>query len=112
MSIELLQANELPDGFNYPDAFIKVIKLEPVDIEPWYIMNRTEVIDRMQGMKERYPALNILPFARRFDNDDVACFLIDDKYKVQIVHDYASPGYEGREVYNSFREWFESAREQ
>jgi hypothetical protein len=39
-----------------------------------------------------------MPFARRHDNDDVACFVTHDPEQeagqVIIIHDFASPGHE------------------
>lgn len=111
MDIQLLNATELPSGFSYPQSFLRTIQLNLVDIEPWYIMNSKELEIRIQGMKERYPERILIPFARRCDNDDVACFELGKDEEVQIVHDFASVGYEQRNVYKTFWDWFRSAIE-
>lgn len=111
MDIQLMKASELPSGFSYPQSFLRIVQLNIVDIEPWYIMNSKEVEHRIQGMKKRYPERALIPFARRCDNDDVACFELDKDEEVQVIHDFASVGYEQRNVYKTFWDWFRSAIE-
>ena len=53
-------------------------------------------------MQVRYPKRILIPFARRGDNDDVACFELNKGDEVQIIHDFASGGYEQRNTYKSF----------
>lgn len=38
----------------------------------------------------------VIPFARRDDNDDIACFEVGKGKSVQIIHDFASEGFEQR----------------
>ena len=47
-------------------------------------------------MKKRYPNRKLIPFAKRVDNDDTACFEIGKGSKVQLIHDFASEGFEQR----------------
>lgn len=109
---KLLAASELPKGFSYPESFLKVVRLELVDLEPWYIMDADDVQLRIKGMRVRYPERVLIPFARRDDNDDVACFELNKGETVQIIHDFASPGYEQRKTYNTFWVWFREAIEE
>lgn len=60
-------------------------------------------------MSERYPNRKLIPFAKRTDNDDVACFEIENPGKVEIIHDFAEPGWEQRVEYPDFWNWFKSA---
>lgn len=102
--------NYLPKDFQYPKEFIKIIELGLININPWQILDKNELIKiRYDGMKKRYPNRALIPFAQRLDNDDVACFEIGSGNTVQIIHDFSSPGYEQREIYNDFWEWFNSA---
>jgi hypothetical protein len=59
-------------------------------------------------MRQRYPLRKLVPFARRQDDDDVACFDLD-RGAVAIVHDYASPGWEGNAEFADFRAWLHQA---
>jgi hypothetical protein len=49
-------------------------------------------------------------FAVRQDNDDVACWDIDQANAV-VVHDFASPGFEQRREFPGFYDWLRQAIE-
>jgi hypothetical protein len=112
MEMKVLSTAELPCGFVYPDSFLKAIRLELTNLEPWYIMNSTDAQMRIKGMQTRYPQRVLIPFARRGDNDDVACFQMDKDQEIQIIHDFASVGYEQRRTYTTFWDWFRAAMEE
>lgn len=111
MELQLLDSSELPKGFSYPEAFLKVVRLNLIDFEPWYIMTSIDVQQRIRGMQVRYPQRILIPFARRGDNDDVACFELGKGEEIQIIHDFASVGYEQRKTYKTFWGWFREALE-
>ena len=91
------------------ETFLKIVELNLVDFDFWYLMSKEQVEKRIKGLKERYPDRELVPFARRDDSDDIACFDIKKNSKVQIIHDFASAGYEQRKEYNTFWEWFKEA---
>ncbi len=97
------------EGFQYPASFLKAIDLNLVDFDLWYIMDEDQVVSRNEGLKRRYPARKLIPFARRDDNDDIACFEIGKGERVEIIHDFASAGYEQRNEYDDFWKWLEVA---
>jgi len=47
----------------------------------------------MRGLQERYPGRMLVAFARREDNDDVACWEAGGGGKVIVIHDFASDGW-------------------
>jgi hypothetical protein len=106
---ELLEIQNKFHGFSYPKAYIKAIELNLVDLDIWYIMDDKQVLLRLDGLQKRYPKRKLVPFARRDDNDDIACFEIDGGGKVIIIHDYANEGWEQRKEFSDFWCWFESA---
>jgi len=65
----------------------------------------------MKGLTERYPGTHLLPFAKREDNDDVAYFELESPGKVVIIHDFASDGWERREVLDDLYAWIRRAVE-
>jgi len=65
----------------------------------------------MAGLKERFPARDLFPFALRTDSDDVACWERGNLDRVIIVHDFADPGWEQVAVFETFWEWLRSAIE-
>ncbi|WP_461612169.1 hypothetical protein [Clostridium sp. Marseille-QA1073] len=109
MNIEILEDRLGFDDFKYPDSFVKVVELKLLDFDLWYIMDEEKILNRFKGLKERYPNRKLIPFARRDDNDDIACFEVDKGERVQIIHDFASVGCEQRKEYNDFWTWLEEA---
>lgn len=109
MKIKLPEKSNLPNGFEYPESFIKIVRLNLVDLEPWYIMDLEQILSRIKGLKERYPQRNLIPFAKRDDSDDIACFEVNKGETVHVIHDFASSGYEQRKSYNNFWQWFKEA---
>ncbi|WP_301130555.1 hypothetical protein [Streptomyces cacaoi] len=107
---DLLSESELPDGFAYPPEFLRVVELGLTDLEPWWIFDGQQLRTRMSGLKSRYPERNLVPFARREDNDDVACWDITEG-NVAVIHDFSSSGRELRQRYPDFNAWLRQAIE-
>ena len=63
MNIEILESKLGVNGFQYPDSFIKAIELNLLDFDLWYIMDEERVLNRLKGLKERYPNRQLIPFA-------------------------------------------------
>lgn len=107
---DLISTVDLPEGFEYPPEFVRVVECGLTNIEPWWIVDGDLLLSRFVGLRERYPERSLVPFALRQVNDDVACF--DTRAgKVAIVHDFASPGYEQRSEFGDFYAWFRQAIE-
>jgi hypothetical protein len=105
-----LAAAELPECFAYPAEFLRVVGLGLTNLEPWSIFDGDSLRTRAVGLRERYPERRLIPFARRGDNDDVACWDLEQG-DVVIVHDYADPGWEQRERFPDFHTWLRRAVE-
>jgi hypothetical protein len=105
---DLLSIDDLPEGFEYPREFIRVVELGLTNLEPWWIVQGQLLRDRFLGLRNRYPDRLLVPFAVRQDNDDVACWDIDQG-NVAVVHDFASPGFERREEFAGFYDWLRHA---
>lgn len=99
--------SELLNGFQYSDAYEKLLELNLMDFDFWYFFEEKRAVTRLKGLRNRYPDRNIIPFATRDDNDDIACFDKDDPNIVYIIHDFASAGYELRKTYSSLWDWFQ-----
>jgi hypothetical protein len=111
---ELLVAELLPGWFEYPQNLLDLIEGDEIDFGPWQLLHGKWLNVRHSGLKERYPNLDLVPFARRLDDDDVACFDVSEKCsspKVKIIHDFASSGWEEREEFENFSAWLQEARE-
>jgi len=100
----LMNRNLWPEWFEYPKEFLTIVNQNLLDFDPWVILIGDRLIQRYDGIKTRYPSRELVPFARREDNDDVACWERDKG--IVIIHDFASPGFERGETVMSFWEWF------
>jgi hypothetical protein len=107
--LELLDSGSAPPWFRYPKDFLRVVRQNLIDLTPWYLMKRADVLVRMDGLRQRYPDRQLVPFARRDDNDDIACWAKNEGEKVFLIHDFASPGHEQRRVFPDFWSWFKTA---
>ncbi len=104
MKIELLDSEVLPMNFAYPRSLKKIIELGLVNFDIWYLFDKQNGMKRLEGLRKRYPNRVLIPFARRSDNDDIAC-LSTDSEEVFIIHDFASDGYEQKEIYADIWMW-------
>lgn len=104
-----MEEKKLIENFNYPNDFMILINQNLLDFDPWIILLGDRLKERYEGVKNRYPNRILIPFARREDNDDLACW--NEEKKVVIIHDFASSGYEGGKITMSFWDWFRSAVE-
>jgi hypothetical protein len=107
---DLLDPAQLPPGFTYPPEFLRVLDLGLVNLEPWWIFDGAALRDRVAGLRERFPDRVLVPFARREDNDDVACWEHQPP-QVVVIHDFASPGFEDRGAFADFYGWLRQAIE-
>jgi hypothetical protein len=95
---------DMPPGFRYPDAFLRFLDSGTAALEPWNVLTANQQLHRRAGLAQRYPNRDLFPFARRQDNDDLACWVIGSD-TVVVIHDFASPGWELRETFGSTDEW-------
>lgn len=109
---DLLSISDLPPGFEYPRKFVRILDLGLTDLEPWLILEGDFLRAKHLGLAERFPARSLVPFACRQDNDDVACWDLEQASgRIAVVHDYASPGWERRAEFADFDDWLRQAVE-
>lgn len=109
--MDLLRDDELPKGIRYPGPFLRLVERGLTHFEPWIILEGDRLRAHHRGLRDRYPARTLVPFARRQDNDDVACWEAGGGGRVVIVHDFASPGWERRAEFADFYGWLRRAVE-
>ena len=89
--------------FEYPKSFQKIVELNLVDFDIWHLLDSDWAAELYQGLQTRYPNRKLIPFAKRSDCDDTACFEIDKGGKVQLIHDFADPGREQHPEFSDCR---------
>ncbi|MEZ6048617.1 MAG: hypothetical protein R3C11_24180 [Planctomycetaceae bacterium] len=110
--VMLIPNSELPEGFAYPPEYLLFVGQRIVLMGPCGLINGDEIVSRYEGLKKRYPDRILVPFARRYDCDDIACWEGTDNQKVVVIHDFTAPGWEARgEEYTSFWDWFRNCME-
>jgi hypothetical protein len=109
--MKLLQNEDLPEGFSYPGALKRLVERELTHLEPWWVCDASVARDRMKGFARRYPGKLLVPFAKREDNDDVACFDQASPGSVVVLHDFASDAWDRRRVFGDFYSWLRQAVE-
>jgi hypothetical protein len=111
----MLSNDDLPSevtasGFKLPKHYFRVFELGLTNLEPWYFVNGPGFEVLYRGLLYRYPDRLTVPFARRRDNDDLACFVAkSDTYAashILLLHDYSSPGSEVDVELAAFADWF------
>ncbi|GHF30462.1 hypothetical protein [Streptomyces morookaense] len=108
---DLLTIDELPDGFNYPPEFIRVVELGLTSLEPWWIINVDLLRSLNRALATAYPERHLALFAKRENRDDVACWDLAAG-DVAVVHVGASPGCEQRGArFPNFNAWLRQAIE-
>ncbi|MHB8873471.1 MAG: hypothetical protein ACYC8T_07260 [Myxococcaceae bacterium] len=107
--LNLLDADSAPPWFHYPKDYLRTVQQTLIDLSPWYLMDRDQVLERMKGLRERYSNRQLVPFARRDDNDDLACWEQDRGERVLLITDFSASGQEQRRVLPDFWAWFRAA---
>ncbi|MGG2073182.1 MULTISPECIES: hypothetical protein [Lysinibacillus] len=97
------------DIFEYPNSYNKIVELNLVDFDLWYLMESGQATRRYFDLKERYPNRKLVPFARQDYNDDIACFEIGKGSRVQLIHDFTTEGFEQKHEFEDFWAWLEFA---
>ncbi len=106
-----LDDETLPSWFSYPKSFQRVTEQGLICFDPWSILDVDESQQLMLGLKHRYPGIDVVPFARRYDSDDVFCWMRTKGEAVITIHDFASDGYQFGPVYPSVWDWLRAAIE-
>jgi hypothetical protein len=93
-----------------PPELARIVSQGLIDLSPWHVMPRQLARTRMLGLRQRYRS-KYVPFARRQDNDDLACIEPGAVGTVVVVHDFATEGSERVRSYETFWAWFRAAIE-
>ncbi len=106
----IFRVGDLDVDVEIPSGLQRLHQQNLLDLTPWHLMAREPALKRLQGLRQRY-ARKYVPFARRQDNDDLACFDPSLGGRIVVVHDYASETTEARKQFPSFWDWFRAAVE-
>ena len=108
----MFEVKDFYPEFEYPYGYLKLKSLNLIDFDFWYFIPDNQLARRIMGLKTRYPNRKLVPFARRDDNDDIACFEVGKGEVVQIIHDFSAQGFEQRQEYENIWLWVKEALEE
>lgn len=97
-------SNLLPELEYLLESDIKIMK-------PWQFVTGERRVLSNEGFKKRFPESRVYVFAVKTDCDDVACLDLESRKSIYIVHDYSNTGWETKEHFSSFWDWFRRAVE-
>jgi len=98
-------------AFNYPDALERLVALKLINYDLWYLMSREQSVVIFKQLKMNNNSKGLIPFARRGDNEDIACLEIGNNEKVVVLKNCEYLGYRQRQVFDSVWDWFRDAIE-
>jgi hypothetical protein len=84
----LLAPGEKPDWFEYPRAYIVMLESGWIQIPPWKLLTRTQVISRSANIRKRYPHHECVAFASRIDMDEIVCWTRAEPTVVTTLLDF------------------------
>jgi len=111
MNGEILETGNLEFIFDYPEALERLVALKLINFDLWYLMSKEQSMVILRQMKMNCNRKDLIPFARRGDNEDVACFEIGNNEKVVVLRNCEHLGYRPRQVFDSVWDWFRDAIE-
>ena len=107
----LLPQSEAPEWFAYPKGLVELIRGGRKDLTPWHLMGISRVRKAIPALQDRF-GRQVVPFAYRQNNDDIAVFEKGFGEKVVVIHDFADMGSETEEEYPDFAAWLSAVEEE
>lgn len=105
----MAQSNAKNDWLTLPAEYTALLERQIHNLHPWHVMTLDEAKQWNVGLKERLPDRTLFAFARRHDNDDIACWELGKGEQVIVLHDFESPGWEEGETFPNIRDWLHHA---
>jgi hypothetical protein len=102
---EILPIEIRPIWVKYPKSYINLIDEHKDEFFPWYLLPADKVLFWIEYLNNTYKR-NLYPFARKDGTDDFACWQDNTNEEVHIIHTFASSGWEQREIFANFEEWY------
>ncbi|WP_326590485.1 hypothetical protein [Streptomyces sp. NBC_01294] len=99
---------DLPENFRYPEVFVRAAEAGLLSLDPWWALSEDLIKLRSEQLAGQFPQLRLLPFARRQDNDDVACWDLD-KPGILVIDSFGVPGTEVVEKFTDIGGWLRKA---
>ncbi|ARK13211.1 hypothetical protein A6C57_24320 [Fibrella sp. ES10-3-2-2] len=104
MTNTLLESNELPDWFTYPEAAKLLVSKNLIDLQPWLILTG----EHLRLCDNYYLNCGVVPYAIRLDNDDIIGW--SQKHNGKLARfDRTGLAFGLDQIYNDLWEWLQAA---
>lgn len=103
----LIEQSKRPSWLEYPQELLQLLVDNRIHMTPWHLLEAEFAISGIKALAESYNR-QLVPFAFRQDNDDLACFEMSFGCEVIIIHNHASKGWEDEIRYSNIFEWLKS----
>lgn len=97
--------------FEYPEAIERLVALQLVNYDYWYVMKKEQAEIVYEDVRSQCRHKKLIPFARRGDNEDIACFEVGKGENVVILKHSEFLGYRPYMKFESVWDWFREAIE-
>lgn len=79
-------------------------------LQPWYYLDQTSVFEVRRVWPNGPYDGDLVAFARRQDNDDIACFhvLQGNVQAIMVIHGWTTAGYAVVQTYPTFWDWLKA----
>ncbi|XWW44935.1 hypothetical protein JYG30_19685 [Fibrella sp. USSR17] len=104
MTTALLESNELPDWFTYPEVAKLLVNKNLVDLQPWLILTG----EHLRLWDNYYLKHGIVPYATRLDNDDFVGWSQKQNGKLARF-DSTALAFGPNQTYKDLWEWLQEA---
>lgn len=107
----LLSDAERPSWLEYPTELIDLVDSGRINLTPWHICE-VEAVRIGRGHFLKRVGRDLVMFAYRQDQEDVACFEKGKGQMVMIVHDNCDSPYEHVGTYENVSAWLKAVEEE
>jgi len=98
----LLPEELIPEWFSgYPIEISRLFQTAQDTHSGWSQLDLKDLIEKYEGLQQRYPDRRLIPLLQRVGSDDVLCIDESVNGRIVVIHDYASQGFEEQASYSS-----------
>jgi hypothetical protein len=101
---------EPPRGYTWAQER-GIIGQQPTSaLEPWFYLAPADIFDPDEKWSKQRTRYRLVAFARRYDQDAIACFAIADRtvQRIVVIQGWTSDGYDVVAEYATYWEWLKS----
>lgn len=108
--MKTLVQSGLPPWFSLPAEYLRLKRQGLFNLDPWLIRDEEWMSTFRKLFMDKYPLSDIVPFARKEDSEEYACWLAGDVAKVHLCDFSSSTDFVPvLASFNSFWDWFREA---